>query len=261
MHDFLLGVSYLSRGFRMLWAPGLRRYVGWPIAVNVVVFALLFWLAGAQFQQLLDWLLPDPERFADSGFWQQLLHAVTLILSWLLWPLFILASAVVMFYTFTLVANLIGSPFNGMLAAQVERLQTGQAPPSQDVSLAAEIALAVVGELRKYAYFLKLALPLLLLFLIPGLNLLASVLWALFGAWAIALEYLDYPMGNHGHRFRDQRRLLARRRPLALGFGAALLTMTLIPGLNLLAMPTGVIAATLLWTEQRQRLQDPLRPS
>lgn len=253
MHDFLLGVSYLSRGFRMLWAPGLRRYVGWPIAVNVVVFALLFWLAGAQFQQLLDWLLPDPERFADSGFWQQLLHAVTLILSWLLWPLFILASAVVMFYTFTLVANLLGSPFNGALAARVERLVTGAPPPEQDLSLAAEAWLAVIGEARKYLYFLKLALPLLILFLIPGINLIASLLWALFGAWAIALEYLDYPMGNHGYRFHDERRLLARRRPLALGFGAAVLAMTLIPGLNLLAMPTGVIAATLLWIEQRPK--------
>src|SRR5690606_29105529 len=45
--------------------------------------------------------------------------------------------------------------------------------------------------------------------------LLASVLWASFGAWAVALEYRDYPVGNHGHRFRDQRRLLARQRPPA----------------------------------------------
>lgn len=257
MRDFLLGVSYLPRGFRLLWTPGLRRYVAGPIAINIVVFALLFWFAGTQFQQLLHWLLPNPAAFTGPGFWQQTLYYATLSLYWLLWPLFVLMGAVVMFYTFTLVANLIGSPFNGMLAAQVEQLQTGAPPPEQNLSLATELWVAVAGELRKYAYFLKLALPLLLLFLIPGINLIASLLWALFGAWAIALEYLDYPMGNHGYRFQEERRLLAQRRPLALGLGAAVLAMTLIPGLNLLAMPTGVIAATLLWTEQRQRFVNP----
>lgn len=260
MRDFLLGVSYLPRGFRLLWEPGLRRYVAGPIAINIVVFALLFWLAGAQFQQLLNWLLPDPNAFTGDGFWQQTLRYLTMTLYWLLWPLFVLIGAVVMFYTFTLVANLLGSPFNGFLAAQVEQRVTGTAPPDQNISLAAEAWLSVTGELRKYAYFLKLALPLLVLFLIPGVNLIASLFWALFGAWAIALEYLDYPMGNHGYRFDAERRLLAQRRPLALGFGAGILAMTLIPGLNLLAMPTGVIAATLLWTEQQQRIVGRKRP-
>lgn len=254
MRDFLLGISYLPRGFRLLWAPGLRRYVGWPIAINVVVFILLFWFAGAQFQHLLNWLLPNPEAFTGPGFWQQTLRYATLTLYWLLWPLFILISTVVMFYAFTVVANLIGSPFNGMLAAQVEQRQTGALPPEQNLSLVTEAWIAISGELRKYAYFAKLGLPLLLLFLIPGINLIASLLWALFGAWTIALEYLDYPMGNHGYRFNDERQLLARNRPLALGFGAGILAMTLIPGLNLLAMPTGVIAATLLWSEQSHRL-------
>src|SRR5690625_1226310 len=86
MRDFLLGISYLPRGFRLLWAPGLRRYVGWPIAINVVVFILLFWFAGAQFQHLLSWLLPNPEAFTGPGFWQQTLRYATLTLYWLLWP-------------------------------------------------------------------------------------------------------------------------------------------------------------------------------
>jgi CysZ protein len=254
MRDFLLGVSYLPRGFRLLWEPGLRRYVVGPVAINIVVFLLLFWLAGAQFQHLLAWLLPDPSAFSGDGIWQQTLRFLTATAYWLLWPLFILIAAVVMLYSFTLVANLIGSPFNGMLSARVEHMISGTAPPDQGLSLATEAWHSVTGELRKYAYLLKLALPLMVLFFIPGINLIASLLWALFGAWAIALEYLDYPMGNHGYRFREERGLLARNRALSLGFGAGMLAMTLIPGVNLLAMPTGVIAATLLWTEQGRRI-------
>lgn len=251
MRDFLLGVSYLPRGFQLLWQPGLRRYVAGPIIINAIVFILLFWFAGAQFQQLLGWLLPDPDTFSGNGIWQQSLRFLTMMLYWLLWPLFILIAAVVMLYSFTLVANLIGSPFNSMLSAQVEHIVNGAAPPDQGVSLAAEAYHSVAGELRKYAYLLKLALPLMALFFIPGINLLSSLLWGAFGAWAIALEYLDYPMGNHGFRFREGRQILAEKRALSLGFGAGMMALTLIPGLNLLAMPTGVIAATLLWTEQK----------
>ena len=46
--------------------------------------------------------------------------------------------------------------------------------------------------------------------------------------------------------FPDQRRFARGRRALYLGLGGALLAMTLIPVINLIAMPTGVIAATLL---------------
>ena len=38
--------------------------------------------------------------------------------------------------------------------------------------------------------------------------------------------------------------------PLALGFGAGLMLMTLVPVLNFLAMPVGVTGATALWVER-----------
>lgn len=247
MGDFLTGISYLPRGFRLLWNPALRRYVALPIAVNVVVFALLFWLGTDQFGALLQALLPDPGQFSGPGWWQTFLRALTQLAYWLLWPIFLIAMLLTMFYTFTLVANLIGSPFNGALSARVEEMLRGRRPPDPGRPLHQEIALSVSGELRKYAYFAKLAIPLLILFFIPGINVLAPVLWTLFGAWAIAVEYLDYPMANHGMVFAEERDALRKRRALALGFGCGILAMTLIPGLNLLAMPTGVIAATLLW--------------
>ncbi|MEZ5582290.1 MAG: hypothetical protein R3F37_05475 [Candidatus Competibacteraceae bacterium] len=46
-------------------------------------------------------------------------------------------------------------------------------------------------------------MPLLVLFVIPGVNVIAPLLWLVFGAWMLALQYADYPMGNHGLRFRS----------------------------------------------------------
>ena len=252
MKDFLTGVSYVAKGFGLLWAPGLRRYVAMPVAVNVLVFAGLFYLAAGQFNDLLHTLLPNPDNWADGGWLDTLVYYLLLTLEWLLWPLFWLAMMVLLFYTFTLVANLIGSPFNSLLSARVERQETGQGPPETEGTLVGEIAGSVGNELSKYWYFAKLALPILVLFLIPGVNLIASLLWAIFGAWALALEYLDYPMGNRGMRLAEEREALRRRRSLSLGFGFAILAMTLIPGLNLLAMPTGVIGASLLWLREFQ---------
>ncbi|MCP5459961.1 MAG: EI24 domain-containing protein, partial [Gammaproteobacteria bacterium] len=83
-------------------------------------------------------------------------------------------------------------------------------------------------------------------------------LWLAFSIWMLALQYADYPMSNHGLRFREQRRLLSQRRMLALGFGSAVLLMTLVPILNFLVMPAAVIGATLMWVEQFPQ-QEPSR--
>ncbi|MDQ2694023.1 MAG: sulfate transporter CysZ, partial [Pseudomonadota bacterium] len=190
---------------------------GWP--------SWLAWLAW-----LLDWLLT--------------------LVSWLLWPLFAITILIITFYTFTLVANLIAAPFNGILAERVEDLALPGRTRPPGRPLWQEAVIAPLAELRKLGYFLLRALPLLVLFLIPVLNVAAPFLWAAFGAWMLALQYVDYPMGNHGVAFRDQRQIMAQRRLLALGFGAGVLLMTLVPVLNFLSMPTAVIGATLLWVKE-----------
>lgn len=256
MKDLIRGASAVPRAFTQLLQPGIRRYVVLPITVNALVFAGLFWLGVDQFAVLLNAWLPDPTQYASSGWFDSTMRWLLTLLYWLLWPVFVLAVAILMFYTFTIVANLIGSPFNGMLSARVERrLTAGREPPDlEGQGLAQEVVGSVMAELRKIGYFLWLALPLALLsavlFFVPVVNVVVPFLWAIYGAWVISLEYLDYPMANHGYGFKQERSLLRQRRMLAFGFGFAILAMTLVPGLNLLAMPTGVIAATYLWREQ-----------
>lgn len=240
----LSGFGYLLAGLRLLLRPTLWPYVLLPLGVNVLVFGLLLWLAAGQFGALVDSLLPT---LPDWLSW----------LAWLLWLLFGLTAAILVFFTFTLVANFIAAPFNGLLAEAVERLLTGTAPPGGGLRQALrEAPQTLADELRKMGYFLLWAIPLGLLFLVPLLNLAAPLLWALFSAWLLALQYLDYPLGNHGLRFAAQRQRLRQQPLLGLGFGAAVLLATLIPLLNLLVMPAAVAGATRLWVE---RLQDERR--
>ena len=183
-------------------------------------------------------------------------------LSWLrylLWPLFAVASLVIVFYGFSILANLVASPFNGFLAAAVERHLTGQTNdvPFSWAALSAEVVRTVGAELRKLGYFALWALPCLVLFIIPGINLVAAPLWFLFSAWMMAIEYVDCPLGNHGHPFPAVKHQLRERRKLALGFGTMVMAMTMIPIVNFFAMPVGVAAATALYLDNLAPQHDP----
>jgi CysZ protein len=227
----LRGAAYLWRGFKLIGQHGLRRYVVAPLIINVALFGAAIWYGADKFGSFIDGLLPV---------WLDWLH-------WLLWPLFAAAVLIAVFYTFTVVANFISSPFNSLLAAQVEqRLTTRRTAPA---AAGFSILESLAHEAKKILFLLGWTIPLAVLFVIPGLNLLAPFAWLLFSAWMLVLEYCDYPMGNHGIHFPEQRRLLRRQGFLNLGFGAATLFATSIPLLNLFTIPAAVAGATVLWVE------------
>lgn len=230
------GFNYAFRGLRLIGRPGLRRFVAIPFLINLVIFSALVWLGIDQFEGLLDHYLPQQGWLS--------------YFRWLLWPLFAIALVLVIFYSFTLIANLLGAPFNDLLSAKVETMLTGKLPEEAPGGLMAAVGPAIRSELQKIGYFLPRALPLLLLFLIPGVNAVAPVIWGLFSAWSLALEYTEYPFGNNGYIFSEQRRLMKPRRLTALGFGGGIMLMMLIPGLNFLAMPAAVAGATALWVDR-----------
>ncbi len=233
----LTGAACLLRGFRLITRPGLRRFVIIPLTINTLLFAGLLYYLGDAFNGLLTWLLPG--WLLD---W----------LLWIVWPLFALAAICLLWFGFALLAALIAAPFNSLLALAVERELRGHEEQAGGDwrGILQEVGRTLWSELRKLSYILIRALPLLLLFLVPGLNLAAPILWFLFGAWMFSLEYADYPMGNHGILFPEQRRKLADQRLLSLGFGASVALALLVPIVNFLVMPAAVAGATLMWVER-----------
>jgi len=232
------GAMYFFRGARLIFAPGLRAYMIVPLLVNAVLFSALIYFGAGQFRELLDWLLPD---------WLDWLAVVLL-------PLFIIAALVIVFFTFSLIGNLLAAPFNGLLAEAVECHITGQPIPGGGVKkMIADLCRTIVSELRKLAYIVIRGIPVLLLFVIPGLNLAAPIIWILFGAWMLAISYVDYPMANHGLNFPEQRRQLGQHSYLALGFGGAAMFALAIPLVNFLVIPAAVAGATILWVERLER--------
>lgn len=232
----LAGAGYVWRGLRLILRPEIRRFVVIPLLLNLVLFACGIAMLAWAIEHAIDRLLPS---------WLEWLRFI-------LWPLFALLAAAVVFFGFSALANLLGSPFNSLLSAAVERHLRGRAEDHSASgwrAVGGEILRSVYAELRKLLYFARYAIPGLLLFIIPGINAFAAPIWLLFGVWMLAIEYLDCPLGNHGQPFPAARRLLQTRRRLALGFGGAITALTLIPVLNFIAMPVGVAAATALYLD------------
>ena len=181
--------------------------------------------------------------------WQWLAYVIEPF-RWLLWLLFAIAFVLILFFGFTLVANLIGAPFNELLAAKAEEHLTGSRPEEAHDSLMAAIWPAIRSELQKLGYFVTRGIPLMILFVIPGVNIIAPLVWGLFSAWMIANEYAEFPMGINGIIFKEQRSFLKKRRFSAFGFGGGVMLLMMIPVINFAAMPAAVCGATAWWVER-----------
>jgi CysZ protein len=177
-------------------------------------------------------------------------------IEWLLWPLFALLVLLGLFFGFSILANLIASPFYGFLAEKVAEQERGEvSPPTglRDIMLAVPRALG--RELRKIAYYLPRLLILLLLSFVPVINLISSPLLIAFGVWMMAVQYIDLQADNDQVNFIDLLRWMRGRRLLSLGFGLPVYVGMLIPLINLLVMPSAVAGSTLLWVRERESVQ------
>lgn len=237
--NFLIGISYLGQGLSLISQKGIRPFVVIPLLVNIGVFSLAIWMAKSQFSiwmgQLLGWL---PSWLS----WVE----------WLLWPLFAVLILIAIYYVFSIIANLIASPFNALLAERVEKHLNGLPMPEFRgyKEMMKTVGKTVLSESYKILYMLKWLPVLIIISIIPGVNVVAPFAWALFGAWMFALQYTDFPMGNHELYIKDELVLLRKHRASSLGFGGAVTVMTMIPFVNFLAMPASVAGGTAFWVDK-----------
>jgi CysZ protein len=235
----LSGSQYLSAGLKLVLSPGLRLFVLLPLTINLILFVALIGFAVRQFSGWLASLMGSLPSWLS-------------FLDFLLWPLFVVLLLMMVFFTFTLLANIIAAPFNGFLAEKVEVVVRGEDtfPPFSWNELLAMVPRTLKRELRKLSYFLPRAIGLLILSLIPGLNLIATPLWLLFGVWMMAVQYIDYPCDNNKVSWDDMLAWLRAKRWQSLGFGGITYVALLIPFVNILMMPAAVAGATLFWVRE-----------
>ena len=100
--------------------------------------------------------------------------------------------------------------------------------------------------MRKIAYFIPWLIILIILFLIPGINIISSILWFLFGCWFQSMQYFDYCADQNQKSFKDLKIFMYKNKFASISFGCGAMIVLMIPILNILVSPAAVIGATKL---------------
>jgi CysZ protein len=242
--NLITGAGYFFRGMAMLTNKRLRAFVILPLVANVSLFILFRSVAWS----LVDGLVQTTEETLPSwlGF-----------LTWLIAPVLWLMGSLATGYLSTLIVLVLTSPFHALLAEKVEEQVTGQAVPALEGIGSAIIAIprGVFREIRKILYYIPLAVFVLVVTVIPGLQAFAPLLWFALGAWMMGLQFMDYPMDNHRMSFSDVKEACASRRLSSLGLGGMVAFVAGVPLVNLVVIPAAVVGATLMWCEELRHRQ------
>ena len=226
------GAAAFFGGFRLLFNPGIKRFVLVPVAVNLVVFVLLVL---ALWSALTGWVVAATGILPGWLDW----------MAFLIQPLAALVALVLFFFGFTVINGFIAAPFYGILAEKIEQLIDPSVSLPQETF--GEMTLRTLKrEVQKWAWYIPRALLLLLLSLIPVINLLAPLAWLLFGMWVLVIEYRDYINDNHGRDIVFTRSQASGEFLDSLAFGALAFVGMAIPGINLLT-PSAAIAGATAW--------------
>ena len=237
----------MLEGLQILWRRDIRWLVIIPLLINMVLFASA---TGFAANWLQNWITTITTSVPDWLQW----------LAWIIWFLFSILALAIYAFTFTILANLIGSPFYGVIAQRVIAAEVGdnQSNVSNESGLLSGAWNSLVRELQLIGYFLPrtavVGIVTLLLSVIPVLNLLAPILAASWAAWCLCLQYLDYAADSENITFADLRNKVSASRLSSMGFGFTATIASAVPLLNLLMLPASVVAGSLLWCRQHRNI-------
>ena len=196
------GSSYFMQGFELIRTKGLKRFVLVPLFINILLFSTAFYFILDYIQLGVDYvinLIPDFLGWLKSA------------LVYILWPIAVISVLLIFALLFGTLANWIAAPFNGLLSEKVERHLLNLPMGDEGLLDAVKDVPRTLGrELAKFAYFIPRALGFLILFFI--LPIIGQILWFMFNAWMMAVQYCDYPFDNHKIGFKPMRAQLLEKK-------------------------------------------------
>lgn len=237
-NNLATGVNYYLEGVNLLWRKELRLYILVPLAVNLLIFILLTATLFHYFNAFIDYLLNAAE-------WLK-------FLKWLLW---IIGGAVFFLfygYIFNAITNIVASPFYGLLAQKTEELVTGK--KLDDEPLGKMIPRVIGREIHKMFYFLSRGIFMFFVLFLVGTTMIGAplvpILAAAWGAWCMAIQYVDYACDNNQLAFAPMRKRLRANIYSSTGFGGMVMLASMIPLVNIFAMPAAVTGGTAFWIKE-----------
>ena len=229
------GASYFFKGFSLIQQKGIKRFVFIPLLINVLLFSFAFYYA----------------YLSLSHYMSQMMTWLPSWLSWLsviLWPLALLTVLIIFSFVFSTIANWLAAPFNGLLSEKMEAILLNQKSSDGDMlDIVKDLPRTMNREWQKLTYYLPRALGFfIILWVLP---VIGQIIWFLFIAWMMAIQYKDYPFDNHKISFASMRVILNENKSVSYSFGITVTVFSMIPIINLVVMPVAICGATALWVD------------
>ena len=250
-NSFVSGIHYFFEGLRLITHPKLRAYILVPLIINIILFLILTAALIHYFGVIMDSIRFDPPA------WLPYVELVTDIISVLLGIVIGVLALIIYGYSFNVITNILAAPFYGFLAEKTEYLLTGVKPPPEPI---VKMTVRVFfRELSKLLYFLVrsivVMLIILLIAMLPIIHFIAPIIGLVWGAWSMAIQYADYAADNHQRSFLDSRNRLWQKKYSSIGFGGTIMVCSVIPVLNIIALPAAVTGGTLYWINELANCQ------
>ena len=232
------GAHYFFKGFSLIRQKGIRRFVFIPLLINILLFSIAFYhayLALNNYIQIIMAWLPS---------WLDWLRVI-------LWPFVVITVLIIFSFVFSTVANWLAAPFNGLLSEKIEASLSGnEAPKGGMLDIIKDVPRTLSRECQKLGYYLPRAIGFfIILCLFPFFG---QIIWFLFVAWMMAIQYKDYPFDNHRIPFHQMKNILKQNKGLSYSFGITVTVFSMIPIVNLVVMPVAICGATALWVDYYQ---------
>lgn len=244
-NNLVNGISYFGEGSRLLLRRELRLYILVPLIVNTALFVVLTAIFIHHYGGVVDSIMAYLPSILEP-------------LAWI--AVIVLGILVVMVYgySFNMITNILAAPFYGLLAAKTEELLTGN--PAKDESIIAMVLRTTLREFAKLWYFLSRGIVIILLTIllgtVPIIGFIAPVIGLAWSAWSMTIQYSDYAADNNQLDFRSLRSCLWRKKFSSLGFGGIIMVCSMIPLVNIFAIPIAVVSGTLFWLRELKGCQE-----
>ncbi|MEM9544254.1 MAG: EI24 domain-containing protein [Cyanobacteria bacterium P01_E01_bin.42] len=253
---FIAGITYPFRTLRVFWrSPSLLRFLIVPVAINIIVGILLY--VGLLFPAWngLDALTSSinagiDRLIADLPAWLGFLDALIVGLAYFFRLILLIILFLVTGFILLQFGTLLGAPWYGQLSEEMERFRLGEAKIIE-VGFVRDILRAILFELKKLVFWLAIAIPLLLLNLVPWMgSLMITILWIALTATIAGLDFLDGPSERRRFKFRKKLGILWQTFPASASFSLVCWGLISIPFINLVTVPICVASGTLFWCDR-----------
>jgi len=233
VQNIFKGIKAYPRALGLIGRLGLWKYFAIPVLISFFTAVLIL---------LFAWSLRDPiaDIIDQIWVWQwgaDWFHSLAEILGGVL----IIVLGLIVYKHIVMALS---APFMSPVSEAIERHFLGTQHIHRKTSNTAQLWRGIRVNVRNLTLEILITIPLLVLSLVPGLNIITTVVLFLVQAYYAGFGNMDYTLERH-YGYKESVQFVKRHKGVAIGNGIIFTMMLFIPFIGvLLVLPLSVTAAT-----------------